>query len=147
MDLKKILTISGKPGLFQLIAQSKERIIVESLIDKSRIPVYPTNKVSSLEDISIFTNSEEVPLKDVLRKIFTIENGGKAIDPKSDNAALKKYMSSILPDYDQTKVYVSDMKKLFSWYNSLIENNLLSFPEEEKEEAKTKKEETTPEKG
>lgn len=146
MDLKKILTISGKPGLFQLIAQSKDRIIVESLIDKSRIPVFPTNKVSSLEDISIFTTSEEVPLKDVLRKIFTIENRGKAIDPKSDNTTLKKYMEKILPDYDQSKVYVSDMKKLFSWYNSLLENNLLSFPEVEKEEARTKKEETNPEK-
>ena len=139
MDLKKVLTISGKPGLFQLIAQSKERIIVESLIDKSRIPVYPTNKVSSLEDISIFTNSEEVPLKDVLRKIFTIENGGKAIDPKSDNATLKKYMSSILPDYDQSKVYVSDMKKLFSWYNTLLDHGLLIFEKEEeiKEETPT----------
>lgn len=72
-----------------------------------------------------------------MRKIFTIENGGKAIDPKSDNAALKKYMNSILPDYDQTKVYVSDMKKLFSWYNSLLENDLLSFPEEEIKEEKT----------
>lgn len=146
MDLKKILTISGKPGLFQLMAQSKERIIVESLIDKSRLPVFPNNKVSSLEDISIFTTSEEVPLKDVLKKIYTVENGGKAIDPKSDNSTLKKYMEKILPDYDQNKVYVSDMKKLFSWYNSLLENNLLSFPEKEKEEEKTKKEETNSEK-
>ncbi|MDD2621525.1 MAG: DUF5606 domain-containing protein [Bacteroidales bacterium] len=131
MDLKKILSISGKSGLYQIVVQSKDRVIVESLLDRTRIPVYPTHKVSSLEDISIFTDSNEIPLKEVLKKIYTIENGGNAIDPKSDSNALKAYMSKILPDYDQNKVYISDMKKLFAWYNSLLENKLLSFEEKE----------------
>lgn len=140
MDLKKILTISGKNGLFLLIVQGKDHIIVESLSDKSRIPVFSSHKISSLEDICIFTKTEDMPLKDVLKKIYDMENGGKTIDHKSDTTALKTYMEKVLPDYDKNKVYVSDMKKLFSWYNSLLDNNLLSFEEEkteQKEETET----------
>ena len=137
MDLKKILTISGKSGLFQIVVQGKDRLIVESLLDKSRIPIFTSHKISTLEDICIFTQSEEKPLKEVLKKIFEMENGNPCLDSKSDNNSLKAYMEKILPDYDKEKVYVSDMKKLFSWYNSLLENNLLSFEEESTEEAAT----------
>jgi len=130
MELKKILTISGKNGLFQIVVQGKDRIIVGSLNDKSRFPVFPSHKVSSLEEISIFTETEEIPLKEVLEKIFITENGNKCIDPKSENNALKVYMEKILPNYDKNRVYVSDMKKLFTWYNTLLENQMLTFEEE-----------------
>lgn len=130
MELKKILTISGKNGLFQVVVQGKDHIIVESINDKSRFPVFPSHKVSSLEEISIFTETEDVPLKDVLEKIFVFENGGKSIDSKSENNVLKQYMEKILPDYDKSRVYVSDMKKLFSWYNTLLDHDLLSFEKE-----------------
>lgn len=139
MELKKILTISGKNGLFQVVVQGKDHIIVESINDKSRFPVFPSHKVSSLEEISIFTENEDVPLKDVLEKIFVFENGGKSIDSKSENNVLKQYMEKILPDYDKNRVYVSDMKKLFSWYNTLLDHGLLIFEKEEeiKEETPT----------
>ncbi|MBP7101857.1 MAG: DUF5606 domain-containing protein [Bacteroidales bacterium] len=137
MELKKILTISGKNGLFQIVVQGKDRIIVESLNDKSRFPVFPSHKVSSLEEICIFTETEEIPLKEVLKNIFIIENGNKCIDPKSENNALKLYMEKILPSYDKNRVYVSDMKKLFTWYNTLHENHMLSFEEEVNKESQS----------
>lgn len=138
MDLKSILTISGKSGLFQIVSQNKERVIVESLLDKTRLPIYSSHRVSSLADIFIFTDTEEKPLKEVLNKIFEIENGNQCIDPKSKDGILREYMGKIVPDYDKSRVYVSDMKKLFSWYNSLLSNNILPIKEEniEKEENK-----------
>lgn len=141
MELKKILTISGKNGLFQIIVQGKDRIIVESLNDKSRLPVFPSHKVSSLEEISIFTETEEIPLKEVFKKIFIIENGNKCIDPKSENNALKLYMEKILPNYDKNRVYVSDMKKLFTWYNTLLENQMLTIEEEVNKETQSSEKE------
>ncbi len=136
MDLKKILTISGKSGLYQIINQGNNRIIVESIQDKSRHPIFPTNKIIPLEDISVFTNTKEVPLKEVFKKIFDIENAQKCIDHKSDNNTLKAYMEKILPEYDKDRVYISDMKKIFFWYNSLIEQDMLNFEntEEDKKE-------------
>ncbi|HPX59640.1 MAG TPA: DUF5606 domain-containing protein [Bacteroidales bacterium] len=139
MDLKKILIVSGKSGLFYIVNQGKDRIIVESIQDKSRHPIFPSNKVISLEDISIFTNAEEVPLKKVFLKIFELENGQKCIDNKSDSNALKTYMEKVLPEYDRERVYVSDMKKLFSWYNLLIEHNMLNFDDIKKEEEEKEK--------
>jgi hypothetical protein len=130
MDLSKILAITGKPGLYLVISQTKTGALVESIIDKKKIPVFSTEKLSSLNDISVFTEEEDLPLKKVLQAIYVKENGGKCIDPKSDNNALKKYMEEILPTYDKDRVYVSDMKKLFSWYNLLLQENLLDFSEE-----------------
>ncbi|MCX6230672.1 MAG: DUF5606 domain-containing protein [Bacteroidetes bacterium] len=130
MDLSKILAITGKPGLYLVISQTKTGALVESIIDKKKIPVFSTEKMSSLNDISVFTDDEDLPLHKVLKAIYDKENGGKCIDPKSDNNALKKYMEEVLPNYDKDRVYVSDMKKLFSWYNMLHEQNLLDFSEE-----------------
>lgn len=134
MKLKDILAISGKPGLFIYVSQGRNGIIVESVLDKKRLAVHSTTKVSALEDIAIYTDSEEVPLKDVLLKIYDKSSGGQAISHKSSNDELKSFFESILPDYDKERVYVSDIKKLVSWYNLLIEYNLFDPKDLEDEE-------------
>ncbi len=130
MDLSKILSITGKPGLYLVLSQTKTGALVESIIDKKRFPVFINEKINKLSDISIFTTEEDVLLKEVMHAIYKKENGGQSIDPKSDNNALKAYMLEILPNYDQDRVYFSDMKKLFSWYNLLQKENILDFSEE-----------------
>jgi hypothetical protein len=134
MDLSKILSITGKPGLYLILSQTKSGALVESLLDKKRFPVFINEKISTLSEISIFTIEEDISLKEVLHSIYKKENGGKCIDSKSDNNALKNYMLEVLPNYDQERVYVSDMKKLFSWYNLLQSVNMLDFSEETKPE-------------
>lgn len=146
MDLSKIMSVSGKSGLFLSIGQTKNGLIVESLTDKKRFPVYVSDKVSALEDISVFTSDKDVPLKDVLKKIFEKENGGQCIDAKSDDAKLKAYFTEILPGYDKERVYVSDMRKMFAWYNLLQSLDMLKFEEEKKEEVQEKKEDVQEEK-
>jgi len=140
MDLKEILSVTGKPGLYKTIANTKTGLVVESLIDKKRIPVYASDKISNLEDISIFTTDKEKPLKEVFKLIYDKEKGGKCIDHKEVDKKLKEYFEQILPDYDKERVYTSDIKKVFSWYNQLIENNLIDFSEKQ-EEAKVSSEE------
>jgi hypothetical protein len=132
--LKGILSISGQGGLFKMIAEAKNNVIVESIVTKKRMPAYSTSKISSLEDIAIFTVEGEVSLKDVFKKIYDLENGGKAIDPSSQNQELKNYFAKVLPEYDKDRVYVSDIKKVFSWYNLLLDNGLMTFEEEKSEE-------------
>ena len=139
--LEGILSISGQSGLFKLITQAKNGIIVESFETQKRMPVYSNAKVSALEDIAIFTSGEEVPLKDVFKKIFTIENKkATSISNKATNDEIREYFEDILPEYDKDRVYVSDMKKVIVWYNILLEKGLLIF-DEKKEEVKS--EETT----
>jgi hypothetical protein len=144
MNLTGIISISGKPGLFKVVAQGKNNIIVESLIDNKRFPAYSTDRISALEDISIYTIEEDVPLKDVLTLIFKKENGGACPSHKDSLDKLEKYLSDILPTYDSERVYPSDIKKLFQWYNLLQKADLLKL-EEEKKDGKTKdsKEEAT----
>ena len=131
MKLNEILTIVGKSGLHTLVSRSKSGLIVQSLTDNKRFPVFGNDRVSSLEEITMFGNEEDLPLKTILKTIYEIENGGKAIDPKSSNEDLKSYLKKVFPDYDQDRVYVSDMKKLFMWYNQLHDHNLLVFDETE----------------
>jgi hypothetical protein len=135
--LKEILSISGKSGLYKLISKGKNMFIVESLIDKKRIPAYMSDKMVSLSDISIYTETEEVPLIKILTKIKEKENGKEieynpsAIQPDG----LRSYLESVLPDYDKERVYLSDIKKLMSWYNLLIKNGFIDFePAESKDE-------------
>lgn len=136
--LKEILSISGKPGLYKLVSQGKNMLVVESLLDGKRLPTYTRDKVVSLGDIAMFTETEEVPLRQVLSNIKTKENGGLCpVSSKADNNELKKYMSEILPDYDRDRVYPSDMRKLFSWYNILINSGVVEFDELKKEEVIT----------
>jgi hypothetical protein len=137
--MKGILAISGQPGLSKLISEAKNCIIVESLLSGKRMPVYSTSKVSSLADIAIFTETGEVTLKQVLKKIFEKENGSE-VAAKDSFADLKAYFEQILPDYDRNRVYTSDMKKVVQWYNLLLKKNLLN-PEEEEEPEKNKTEE------
>jgi len=125
MVLKDILAISGEPGLFKFIAQGKNAIIVEHLETKKRSSAYGSAKVSSLEDIAIFTEKEDVPLGRVFDMIYEKENGGVAIDSKVDGNKLKSWFEEILPDYSRDKVYVSDMKKVAMWYNTLHKLNML----------------------
>jgi len=131
MELKDIMAISGHSGLFKFISQGRHGIIVESLSDAKRISISASAKVSSLTDIAIFTNDGEVAFKDVLKKIREAEDGGPAINHKSDDKELKKYFEKILPDYDREKVYTSDIKKVIAWYNQLQSLNHLDIIDKE----------------
>lgn len=132
MSLDRILSISEKPGLFKLITQTKNGFIVESLIDRKRLPVNSRSNVSFLSEIAIYTLTEEVPLKDVLNKIKAKENGNKtSISHKETKDKLEEYFFSILQDYDEDRVYPSDIKKVIRWYNILQENNMLDLLEED----------------
>jgi hypothetical protein len=128
--LKDILSISGQPGLYKMISKGNNSLIVESLLNGKRMPAYSSSKVISLEDIAIFTTEGEVALKEVLKSIAEKEGNGKAIDHKASANELKNYMKEILPDYDENRVYVSDIKKLVQWYNILQEKDLLVFDAE-----------------
>jgi hypothetical protein len=133
MELKGILSISGYSGLFKLISQAKNSIIVESMDDKKRIPVYSTNKISPLDEIAVYSYEGEVQLKEILKKIYIKENAGETISAKSSPEELKKYMEIVLPNYDKEKVYISDIKKIISWYNQLHKLELLNFDDEKQE--------------
>ncbi len=133
MDLSTILSISGKPGLYKLISQTKTGALVESLLDSRRMPAFAHERISSLEDISIFTEEDDIPLKKVLQLIYRKENGGDCIDNKADEKDIRAYMEEVLPNYDKERVYLSDMRKLFSWYRILNANKLIDL-EEDKEE-------------
>jgi hypothetical protein len=135
MDLAEYYSIPGKPGVFKMISQSKSGAIVESLIDGKRLPVFVSDKISSLEEISMFTNGDDIPLKTVFQNIFKKEDGKEAsVSPKADNKALQTYFSEVLPDWDQDRVYASDIKKVIAWYNLLASKNLISLEEEKPEE-------------
>ena len=136
MDLNKILSITGKPGLYRLVAQSKNGLIIESLLDGKRMNAFMNEKISSLEEISLFSHSEDVALKDVLRNMFNLTNGQKAIDNKADDVKIKEFFGQIVPDYDKERVYVSHMRKVIGWYNLLLEKGMLDFTEEEVTESK-----------
>ena len=130
MDIHNIISIGGMPGLYKVIGQSKNGVIVESLQDKKRFPAFASSPVSKLEDISIYTDSEDLPLKDVFKRIFDKEKGGKTIDPKaSDEKAMRAYIESVVPEYDKGRVHISDLRKMFSWYNMLHETGLLTAEE------------------
>ncbi len=143
MNLTGIIAISGKPGLFKVIAQGKSNLIVESLEDGKRIPAYSTDRISALEDISVYTYEEDEVLSNVFESIHKKENGGVAPSHKEDKSTLENYLLEILPNYDQERVYFSDVKKIFQWYNLLHKsgNLIIDTPvlEEVKEVKSTKK--------
>ena len=130
-ELEKILSVSGKPGIYKLITGGRATIIVESLIDGKRLPVHPTQKVSALGDITMFTYEEDVPLREIFLKAKAVFEGGPAPDPKSDGKTLRDAMKKILPDYDEERVYESDIRKLLTWYNILQAKDMLDFVEPE----------------
>jgi len=127
MVLKDILFISGQGGLFKYISQGRNSVIVESLSDQKRTTISATTKISMLEDISVFSENDDIPLREVFRKIQEKESGGAAIPHKSPDAELKKYFAQVLPDYDKDRVYVSDIRKVVQWYNTLRELGITDF--------------------
>jgi len=127
--LKGILSISGQPGLFKLVTETKNSIIVESLLTGKRIPAYSTSKISTLSDISIFTETGEILLTELFVRVL---KSGKTISPKASTDEIKAFFGEVLPEYDKDRVYVSDMKKIIQWYQLLSDQNLLIEPEEEK---------------
>lgn len=142
--LQKILAISGKPGLYRLVSRGKNSLIVETLDESHRrMPAFATDRITSLADIAMFTDSEDVPLRNVLAKIKGMEEGKAAsIDPrKAGGEELRQYFAKVLPDFDRDRVHNSDIKKLLQWYNILISNGVTDFEEERKDEANTAAEE------
>ena len=132
---ERILTISGKPGLYRLLSSARNMIIVE-MVDatKKRIPVHNTDKVVMLDDIAIYTDTEEVPLREVFAKIYEKENGVLSIDLKmATPEELVEYFEGIMPDYDRERVYLTHIKKMFSWYNILVANGVVDFKVEEEQ--------------
>lgn len=128
MELDKILAISKKPGLYKLITQSRGGFIAESLLDKKRISVNINSNVSVLSEIAIYTLSEEIPIKTVFSKIFEKENGNlTSTSPKASKDDLEAYFFSVLSNYDEDRVYASDIKKILSWYNLLNEHQFFDF--------------------
>lgn len=128
--LKNILSISGKPGLYKLISQGRNMLLVESLTpEKKRFPAYSTDRIVSLGDISMYTTEEDVALSTVLSSMLEKENGKTAsIDPKkATNDELREYFSTVLPNFDRDRVYVTDIKKLISWYNILVSSGITEF--------------------
>ena len=136
--LKTILSISGKPGLYKLVSQGKNMLIVESInAEKKRMPAYGNEKIISLADIAMYTDDAEVPLYEVLEAMKVKENSAAAsLDPKKATPEqFREYLGEVLPDFDRERVYVADIKKLISWYNILIANGITEFkPEEENKE-------------
>jgi len=127
--LKGILAISGQPGLFKVLSEGKNGVIVESLLTGKKQTAFASAKMSTLEDIAIYTTSEDFPLKQVFKKISELENGGPAIQTNAKPEDLKKYFEKVLPDFDRERVYVSDIKKVLTWYNILQDKGLLNFEE------------------
>ena len=124
MEFNKIIAVTGKPGLFNVVSQTKTGVIVESLNDKKRFPITSTQNISMLENIAIYTYEEEVLLLEVFKKIFTKEEGNKAISHKESSKKLENYFSEVLPEYDEERVYISNIKKVIQWYNILVKAGL-----------------------
>ncbi|GIJ94707.1 DUF5606 family protein [Capnocytophaga stomatis] len=141
MNLNKILAISGKPGLYHLESQTRTGFLATSLLDGKRVSVGIRNNVSLLSEIAIYTLETEVPLAEVFKNIKQKENDGKtSISHKSDDATLEEYFFSVLPNYDEDRVYASDIKKVIQWYNLLLEKGFLEETPENKEEVSEKEE-------
>ncbi len=133
MGLEKVLAISGKPGLYKLVTQTRGGFVAESLIDNKRLSISLQSNVSVLSEIAIYTLSEEIPLYKVLDKIRVKENGNSAsVGPKEGKNKLEAYFSEILPDYDEDRVYASDIKKVIQWYNLLQKHDMLNLLDDEK---------------
>jgi len=136
MTLEKIVAITGKPGLYEIVSQTKGGLLVQSLIDKKRIPVNAMQNVSVLNDIAIYTYEDEMPLRDVLKNIAEKLDNKEALSHKESNDKLKAFFSDVLPNYDEERVYTSNIKKVVQWYNVLATNkfDFSSIKEENGEE-------------
>jgi hypothetical protein len=140
MSLEKILSIAGKPGLYELKTQTRSGFLAESLLDGKKISVSARQNVSLLSEIAIYTLTEELPLRVVFTKIQEKENGGEAISHKASKDELEEYFFAVLPDYDEDRVYPSDIKKVIQWYNLLHKKGITDFSEVEEEKVDEVKE-------
>jgi hypothetical protein len=140
MDLKGIISISGKGGLYKVIGQGKNNVIVQSLEDGKKFPAFSSNKISSLEDITIYCTDEDTPLGEVYTKMYGHLKGGEATQAKDDTAAMRTVVSAFLPNYDSERVSNGDIKKLFQWYNILLKADILKPSADEKETTEEGKE-------
>ena len=145
IELKDILAISGKGGLFKFIAQARNGIVVESLDDGKRHVAPATARLSSLEDIAIFTEGEEIPLAEVFLKIHDKTEGGETMSHKASANELKAEFETLIPDYDEDRVYVSDIKKVFQWFNQLHKHEMLEVVEKKEEGEEPESETDKPE--
>ncbi|MFB6259044.1 MAG: DUF5606 domain-containing protein [Flavobacteriales bacterium] len=142
IDLERIVSISGKPGLHRLLSTSSKGLIVESVETGKRLPANPNNSISTLDEITIHTEDGEIALADLFQRIYDAEDGGPTIDHRSSKEELKTKFEELLPEYDEEKVYPSDIKKCFQWYNILYEAGALQVKEEdEPSEEKSEEEE------
>lgn len=133
MSLKKILAISGKPGLFELQSQTRGGFVVQSLENGRKIAIGMQHNVSMLSEIAIYTDTDEIPLAEIFNKIKEKEQGETSIKPKAPKEELQAYFEEILPDYDRSRVYPSDMKKVIQWYNLLYAKGITQYEEETEE--------------
>lgn len=136
MSIQKILAIAGKPGLYELKIQTRTGFVAESLLDGKRITVGMRSNVSLLSEIAVYTYTEEIRLADVLKAIATKENDGSAISHKEEDAKLKAYFREVLPEFDEERVYTSDIKKILNWYNILQPKGFVTVEALSKEEVK-----------
>jgi hypothetical protein len=142
MSLDKILSISGKPGLYKIIAQTRNGFVAESLIDKKKVNVNIHSNVSILSEIAVYTLTEELPLREVLKKVMEKENGQQtSISHKDSKDTLEEYFFEVLPDYDEDRVYASDIKKIVQWYNLLQKHDMLDALEEDSKAIASEEEE------
>lgn len=135
MSLEKVLSIAGKPGLYKLKTQTRAGFLAESLMDGKTINVSGRHNVSLLSEIAIYTLTEEVPLREVFKKISEKAEGKSTISHKVSKEELEEFFFEVMPDYDEDRVYVSDIKKVVQWYNMLVKNGLTDFSEQEEEES------------
>ena len=142
MNLEGIINVAGKPGLYKVVSQAKNTVIVESLTDKKRSPLYSNNQANTLEEIGIYTYDDTKPLSEIFDNIAKKEDFKQAISHKSSTNELNTYFREILTDYDEERVYISDIKKVIQWYNALQKSGLIELPKEKKKVAKK----TTPKK-
>ena len=141
MNLEGIINVTGKPGLYKVVSQGNNTVIVESLTDKKRSPLYSNNQANTLEEIGIYTYDDTKPLSEIFDDIAKKEKGEQALSHKSSANQLTAYFREILADYDEERVYISDIKKVIQWYNAMQAFGLIEMPKSEKKEKTTSKKE------
>jgi len=142
MSLEKVLSISGKPGLYKMTKQTRSGFLAESLLDQKKISVSSRHNVSLLTEIAIYTLTQEVPLREIFEKIATKEDGKQTISHKVPKVELEEFFFGVLPDYDEDRVYPSDIKKVVQWYNLLVKNGFTDFSKPVQEGEDTAKDAT-----
>ena len=143
MDFSKIISVTGKPGLYELISQSRSGIIVQSLEDGKKTAVSSAHRVSTLADITIYTDGGDEPLEQVFKKFYEKQNGGEIDIDTKDGEALQEFLFSVLPEYDEERVYSSDIRKMIKWYNLLVNADPKAFEKTEEEEQPEEEKDTT----